>query len=88
MKVQSIITKSIAIIIALILMASPWMANIAAAQTAQPCGPYGVCPPPTDITIGNIVIPDQALIAILGIYGAGFAFLLNGYLVKNKLITR
>jgi len=52
-----------------------------------PCipGPYNICIPQTDITIGNTTIDESVLVLILGAYGVGTVLLINGSVLQQKL---
>jgi hypothetical protein len=52
-----------------------------------PCipGPYNICVPQTDITIGNTTIDESVLVLILGAYGVGIALLINGSMLQQRL---
>ncbi len=58
---------------------------VLADQNCEPTGPYGICTPDTDITIGQLHLSNATLMVIAVIYAVGIAILLSGLLVKNNI---
>jgi hypothetical protein len=48
-------------------------------------GPYGICPPRTDITIGDVTITDEMILVMGGTYLLGVALIANAQFIKGKL---
>jgi uncharacterized membrane protein YjgN (DUF898 family) len=77
---------SIAIVAALaVSFVAPVTVSAQTANCVNP-GPYGICPPNTDITLGGVTIDDQALTLMIAGFVVGGLLIVNGMFIKHKLL--
>ncbi len=51
-------------------------------------GPYGICPPDTDIEVGEVTITDEQLLLGLVSLGLGGLMVVNGGIIRTQLARR
>ncbi len=77
------------LITTLFVFSAALVAPIQVAAQAVNCvnpGPYGICPPNTDITLGGVTIDDQLLTLMVLGFVVGGLLVVNGMYIKHKLL--
>lgn len=72
----------------MLFISAPLNVVSADSQVCENPGPYGICPPDTDITFGNITIKDNELVALAAVFGLGVIFLINSNLIVAKTLPK
>lgn len=81
MKIRNILTTAITAVMLMAAVVTPVHAD----ENCDNQGPYGICVPDTDLVIGDVTVPQEAMLLMGASYIVGAALLVNSQVLKKKV---